>query len=101
MEENMKKLEDLMDQDDGFLEALFGKETAEEVQAFLNGKGVSLTLEEIDQQRDFLVKAMEADAAGEELSEEEMDKVAGGKLYRGRSRRPADYDPTAPKPFPW
>ncbi|SMP43698.1 hypothetical protein [Anoxynatronum buryatiense] len=96
MEENMKKLEALMEQEEGFAEALFGKETAEEVQAFLKEKGVSLTLEEVTQQREYLVKIIEAVAAGKELPEEELDKVAGGRLHRNppqRKVRPEGFEP--------
>ena len=64
-------------QDETFVKSLLVLETPEEVQATLSGRGVDMTVDEIKQVRELLVKRMKA---GAELTEEELNQVAGGSL---------------------
>lgn len=59
--------------DKEFVKSLLLMETAEEVQAALKEKGVDLTVEDILQ-----IREMCGRADAEELSEEELENVAGG-----------------------
>lgn len=59
--------------DKDFVESLLGLETAEEVQAALKGKNLDLSIEDIEG----IQKALTAQE-NNELSEEEMENVAGG-----------------------
>ena len=68
--------------DEGFVKSLFAMETPEEVQTALRGKDVELSVEEIIKIKNMIVKKMES---GEELSEEELEGVAGGFLDFGLS----------------
>ncbi|MEN1761400.1 hypothetical protein [Anoxynatronum sibiricum] len=78
MEEKMKKLRSLMEADEVFAKELYMKETAEEAQVLLKEKGLEFTLEELKQVYEATLKALEAQAAGKELSESELEEVAGG-----------------------
>jgi predicted ribosomally synthesized peptide with nif11-like leader len=73
-EQKIAKLKEIF-ADKEFVEEVLAMETAEEVQAAIKEKGVELTLEEIDQTREQLVKIAEN---GEEVSDEELEQVAGG-----------------------
>ncbi len=81
MEEKMKKLGEVMEANEGFAEELYGQETAEEAQALLKEKGLEFTLEEINQVHEALVKMTEAQASGKELSEDDLEEVAGGIVH--------------------
>ncbi len=59
--------------DKAFVEALLGMETAEEVQAALKEKNLDLSIEDIEN----VQKALSAQESSE-LSEDEMENVAGG-----------------------
>lgn len=59
--------------DKEFVESLLGLETPEEVQAALKAKDLDLSIEEIES----IQKALTAQESNE-LSEEEMENVAGG-----------------------
>ncbi len=61
--------------DEQFVKGLFELATPEEVQAALQQKDLSLSVEEIVKIRELLLKRMEA---GAELSEEELESVTGG-----------------------
>lgn len=62
-------------QDEEYVKKLFAMETPGEVQAALVEREISLTVDEIIQVRDFLMKKMRA---GEELSEADLESVTGG-----------------------
>lgn len=64
-------------QDETFVKGLFELETPEEVQAALRGRDVEVSVDEIRQVRELLVKRMEK---GEELTDEELEGVAGGVI---------------------
>ncbi len=59
--------------DEEFVKELVALETPEEVQAMLEEYDIEVTTEEIQQIHDFLVEH-----EGEELSEEDLENVAGG-----------------------
>ncbi|MDR1622336.1 MAG: Nif11-like leader peptide family RiPP precursor [Synergistaceae bacterium] len=61
--------------DEAFVKSLFALETPEEVQAAVKAKGVDLTLDEIHAIKEGLAKS-----GGEELSEADLEKVAGGSV---------------------
>ena len=73
-QEKAKKLQEVF-ADKAFAEKVFGLETAEEVQGTLAEKGVELSVQEINDIRDALVKQMES---GEEFDAKELKTVAGG-----------------------
>lgn len=77
MEERLSKVQAKLEADPSLGEKLFSLETAEEVQSFLRGLELEFSLEEINELRDILVKALEENQNGE-LSDEELDDVAGG-----------------------
>ena len=65
--------------DEAFVKGLLALETPEEVQAALKEKGVAVSIEEIMQLKDALIKASEKAAeSGGELSLEELEEAAGG-----------------------
>ena len=72
--------------DEAFASTLVAMQSAEEVQAALNAKGLDLSIEEINN----LAKALnEASASDKDLTEEELDSVAGG-IYCGPIINPRD-----------
>ena len=71
--------------DEAFVKSLFELETAAEVQAALQEKGVELSEEEILGIRDLLIKLAEGEISAEqmengELPEELLEQVSGGSL---------------------
>lgn len=61
--------------DEDFASTLVAMQSAEEVQVALKGKGLDLSIEEINN----LAKALnEASASDKDLTAEELDSVAGG-----------------------
>ena len=70
----MEKLQELF-KDEAFVKELFSKEEPEDAQAFLEEKGVSLTLDEVKE----LAAAIEKAASGE-LKPEDLEKAANGEL---------------------
>ena len=66
-----KKLQEVFS-DEAFVQSLFEMDTAQEVQAALNEKGVAFTLEEIEAFKQQLT------AKSGEMNEEDLDSVAGG-----------------------
>ena len=73
-----EKLEKVL-AEEGFLDALVACETAEDVQALFESKGVALTLEDIQAISRDLSSAFDE---GEELGEDFLDAVAGGAMIR-------------------
>ena len=71
---NKERIKDLL-ADEGFVRDLLKLETPEEVQAAFKQKGVGVSIDEIVQLKDILVKAGQK---GGEISLEEMDNAAGG-----------------------
>ena len=83
--------------DEEFVKSLFELETPEEVQAALEEKEIEMTIEEIGQVRDLLIRYQEGEFTEEELkalelvqnnedgelSDEELENVAGGELIIG------------------
>ena len=80
--ERMSEVQNLISEafaDAEFAEEMSMVETAEEAQAKLAEKGISLTLDEIDE----IPKMMSMVSAGEgELSEDELEDVAGGGTFQ-------------------
>ena len=60
-----------------FVKGLFQLETPEQVQQALRQKDISLSVEEIVNVREVLLKQMES---GQELSEQELERVTGGEM---------------------
>ncbi len=79
MEERLTRLQAKLEADPSLGEKLFSLETAEEVQSFLRGLELEFSLEEINELRDVLVKALEKTQNGE-LSDEDLEDVAGGLI---------------------
>lgn len=77
MEEKKAKLEELM-KDEAFLNAMFSKESSEEVQKLFAEKGVELTIEEVEGLAAAILQA--APEGNGELSEDALDSVAGGGI---------------------
>ena len=65
------KIEELL-KDEAFLEALEKAVSDEDVLALFNGKGVTLTAEDLEKIR--------AEFGGGELSEDKLEDVAGGRM---------------------
>jgi predicted ribosomally synthesized peptide with nif11-like leader len=74
LEQKLNQLRAKIDSNQNFVEKLFSLETPEEVQSFLKQEGMEFSLEEIDVLRKAAVKSLEKG----ELSEEDLEKVAGG-----------------------
>jgi len=71
---NKEKLQEVFS-DEVFVKSLLALETPEEVQVLLKTKDVELSVEEIIKVKDLMASKM---ASGEELSDEDLDNVAGG-----------------------
>ena len=81
--------------DEAFVKSLFELETAAEVQAALNDKGIALTEAEVLGIRDLLAKVESGEVSDEnlaqwaqqaesdELSDEVLEQIAGGLLLTG------------------
>ena len=84
---NIEKIKEVL-ANEAFVKGLFELESAAEVQAALQEKGVELTEEEILAVRDLLAKMENGEISAEqledgELSEEALEQVAGGILLIG------------------
>ena len=77
MDERVSKLKELITNED-FARELFGKQTAEEAQALLKDNGVEFTLDEVNQIGDGIRIIAKSQAAGGELSEDDLKSVSGG-----------------------
>ncbi|MEN1761407.1 MULTISPECIES: Nif11-like leader peptide family RiPP precursor [Anoxynatronum] len=77
MEDKMMLLKQKLEADEKLAEKLFQLETAEEVQALLKENGFDMTIEEINAAREALITSITPSETGE-LSEENLDRVAGG-----------------------
>ena len=68
--------------DEEFVKKFFGKENPEEAQALLAEKDIDVSIEELVAIKDIIVKKMQSEENGEsaELTEEELEDVAGGYL---------------------
>ncbi|MFZ7101727.1 MAG: Nif11-like leader peptide family RiPP precursor [Peptococcaceae bacterium] len=75
MEEKLARLQEKFSADPGLAEQVFALETSAEVQSFLEEQGLEFTLEEIDLLKESIVKSL---AQGGELSDEDLEEVAGG-----------------------
>ena len=80
MEDKWVVLKQKMEAEEQLVEKLLQQETPEEVQVLLKENGVDLTMEEIVEAREVLIKALERAEEGE-LSEEDLEEVTGGALF--------------------
>ena len=64
--------------DEAFVKELFSKETPEEVQNLLAEKEIDLTIEEIVNFKEQLVKKLQQGEDSEELGDEDLEDVSGG-----------------------
>lgn len=78
MEEKMMQLQAKLETSPELAEKLVQQETPQEAQAILNEAGLDFTQEEVVELGEILMKA--ADASQGELSEEDLDDVAGGAV---------------------
>jgi lactobin A/cerein 7B family class IIb bacteriocin len=75
---NQEKLQEVFSNED-FVKELLSKETPEEVQEMLAEKEIDITIEEIKETRKILIKKAEQQTAeGEELTDDDLEDVAGG-----------------------
>ena len=70
-------LQQKLEADEQLVEKLMQQETSEDVQALLKENGVDLTIEEVNEIREVLLKLMDRMSEGE-LSEEDLEEVTGG-----------------------
>jgi predicted ribosomally synthesized peptide with nif11-like leader len=82
MEQKFTQLQAKIGADQSFVEKLFSLETPEEVQRLLKAENMDFTLEEINMFKESLVKAI-AKGEGGELSDDELEEVAGGYTPSG------------------
>ena len=61
-----------------FLTELIAMEVPEDIQAALVEKDIDFTIDEICKMKEMVEKGIEKAAVGEELSEDELNKIAGG-----------------------
>lgn len=92
MQEKLAQLQAKFEADQSLVEKLFALETQEEVHGFLKEQGLEFSLEEIKALRDLIVKSAEKG----ELSEEDLEEVAGGITVR----LPSDILPGLHLPLP-
>ena len=98
MEEKQAKLEELM-KGEAFLDAIFSKESSEEVQKLFAEKGVALTLEEVEGLAAAVLQA--APEGNGELSEDALDSVAGGRIMWVPFPFPIPFPIPRPGKWPW
>lgn len=67
-------------EDEEFTKKVFSTEEKENVQKLAKEVGIELSLEEIDQAKEILQKIMTSEPEGE-LSEDELENVAGGFIF--------------------
>lgn len=79
MEEKYIKLQKKIKDEQGFAEKLFTLEKEEEVQSYLKENGLEFSLDEINNFKDELVKALKISKESE-LSDEALEGVAGGAI---------------------
>ena len=83
MEEKLKQLQAKLEADAKLGEKIFNQETPEEVQAVLQEEGLEFSLEEINQLKESVVKALEKTSEADgELSDEDLEDVAGGNIFQ-------------------
>ncbi|MEN1761413.1 MULTISPECIES: Nif11-like leader peptide family RiPP precursor [Anoxynatronum] len=80
MEEKLKLLQQKLEADEQLVEKLMQQETPEEVQALLKENDVNLTIEEINEIREAILKMLDRMTEGE-LSEEDLEEVTGGIFF--------------------
>lgn len=95
MEDNFNKLTIKFQEDHEFAEKLLNMETQEEAQALLKGAGLDFSIEEILELRDGIIKLNEL-SENCELTEEELENIAGGKSITYNPFFPGGY-----KDYPW
>ena len=66
--------------DEEFVKELFSKETPEEAQAMLAEKDIDLTVEELIQLRELIIKKAQQTDDNEELVDDDLEDVAGGSV---------------------
>ena len=74
---NQEKLKELF-ADEAFVKELFSKETPEEVQKMFEEHDVDVSVEEIMEAREIILKKMDQGAENLELTEAELEEVSGG-----------------------
>lgn len=78
MEQKFATLQAKIEADNSLVEKLFALQSANEVQDFLKAQGMDFSMEEINILRDGIVKFVEKRSANGELSDADLEDVAGG-----------------------
>lgn len=78
MDQKLKQLQAKVETDKGLAEKLFSLENPQDVQSLLKEQGLDFSLEEIDMLKEALVKALEKSSTGGELTDDDLEDVAGG-----------------------
>lgn len=78
MEERLLQLQAKIEADASLAEKLFTLETPEEVQSLLKEEGLDFSLDEILVLKNALVKQLAKGSEGGELSDDDLEDVAGG-----------------------
>ena len=66
--------------DEAFVEKILSTETPEEVQELLEDKDIEMSIGEIEKAKEMILKKLEDPDAELELSDEDLEDVAGGSL---------------------
>ncbi|MBR1729832.1 MAG: hypothetical protein IJ728_09950 [Selenomonadaceae bacterium] len=72
-----EKFAELLD-DEKFIEEFLSKESVEDAQKYLTTQGVEMSIEELNNFRNAIIARIEG---GEELSDEQLENVAGGSKF--------------------
>jgi predicted ribosomally synthesized peptide with nif11-like leader len=80
MKESVEKLLTKMNEDKAFAEKLLTQTEKEKVIELAGAEGIVITLEDIDEANEIIKKALELRQTEGELSEEELENVAGGSV---------------------
>ena len=100
-ETRMRELESLLSEafaDEEFVTALFALDTAEEAQAMLKDKGIEMTLDEVKRLPDAMAMARTGEG---ELSEDDLEDVAGGSIWPWLISVTVPIGPIFPGPIRW
>jgi predicted ribosomally synthesized peptide with nif11-like leader len=81
MQKSVEMLLKKMNEDKVFAEKILSQTEKEKVIEIAKGEGIELTMEGIDEANEIIVKVLQPESEGE-LSEEDLEKVAGGGLFK-------------------
>lgn len=79
------------DADEKFMQGLISANSPEDIRSYLVGNGIDATAEDVSRFLDEGKMALEEASQNEELSELDLESVAGGGKWRGLARQFATY----------